>query len=72
MGREKFANARFSGERALFQIRNAHIEGSIFENGESPLKECSDIEVCCSVFKWKYPVWYSDEIAINNSFMNEM
>lgn len=72
MGREKFCSMRFSGERALFQKKSAIIEDSIFEDGESPLKECFDIEVHRSAFKWKYPIWYSNKIVLENCLLSEM
>ena len=32
-----------TGERALFASKDLHIEDSIFDDGESPLKESSNI-----------------------------
>ena len=34
-----------TGERALFASKDLHIEDSIFDDGESPLKESSNIAV---------------------------
>ena len=50
----------FTGERALFQGRDLKICDSIFEDGESPLKHSRDIELYGSMFRWKYPLWYSE------------
>ena len=72
MDKKKISNQRFSGERALFKGENLIIDSSIFEDGESPLKECNDIDVCCSLFKWKYPIWYSNRITVDKSLLNEM
>ena len=47
------------GERVLFQGRDLKIYDTIFDDGESPLKESQDIELYGSMFKWKYPLWYS-------------
>ena len=44
------------GERALFQGKNLKIYDTIFDDGESPLKESQDIELYGSMFKWKYPL----------------
>lgn len=52
-----------TGERALFQARNLEIYDSIFENGESPLKESRDIALYNSMFRWKYPLWYAQNIV---------
>ena len=51
-------DARLTGERALFMSRGLKIYDSIFDDGESPLKESRDIELYRSMFKWKYPLWY--------------
>ncbi len=57
----------FTGERALFHEQGLSINHSIFEDGESPLKESRHIEVEQSIFKWKYPFWYSKDVTIHNS-----
>ena len=59
---EKIKPGTYVGERALYNIHNALIEDSIFEDGESPLKECSDLVVKNCEFRWKYPMWYSKNI----------
>ncbi len=55
-----------TGERALFQARNMKITASTFADGESPLKESSDIDLYQSMFKWKYPLWYSRNITLRD------
>ena len=52
----------YSGERALFKAFEMTIKDTIFEAGESPLKESSNIELLGCMFKWKYPLWYSSNI----------
>ena len=52
----------FTGERALYDISNKEIYDSVFEDGESPLKECDHIRVLNSEFRYKYPLWYSHDI----------
>lgn len=52
-----------TGERALFHSSNLLIKDTIFEDGESPLKESSDIELLGCMFKWKYPLWYCNNIV---------
>ena len=61
----------FTGERALFAQKNLKITDSIFEAGESPLKESRDISLCGCIFKWKYPLWYSKNIEIENTTLLE-
>lgn len=55
-----------TGERALYMGRSLKIQDSIFAEGESPLKESQDIELYGSMFKWKYPLWYSKNITAKN------
>lgn len=52
-----------TGERALFGGEYLKIYDTIFDDGESPLKESHDIELYGSMFKWKYPLWYSKDIT---------
>lgn len=56
----------FTGERALFHSRDLMIADSTFSEGESPLKESRDIRLLGSLFKWKYPLWYGKNIALEN------
>ena len=56
----------FTGERALFAEEDAQISQSIFEDGESPLKESRHIDISDTIFRWKYPLWYSNQIKANN------
>lgn len=55
-----------TGERALFQGENLKITDTTFADGESPLKESSNIELYRSMFKWKYPLWYSRDIKLED------
>lgn len=64
---KKIKNGIFKGERALFNSNGLDIENSIFCDGESPLKESSNILLNNCTFKWKYPLWYCKEIKLYNS-----
>ena len=64
---KEYRNGTFVGERALYNVTDAAIYSSVFEDGESPLKECRNIEVRESVFKWKYPMWYSRDVKVYDS-----
>ncbi|MDA7027629.1 DUF3737 family protein [Bacillus sp. CLL-7-23] len=61
-----------TGERSLFKSRDLIIKNSIFADGESPLKESRDISIDHSIFKWKYPLWYCQNINVMNSSFLEM
>lgn len=61
-----------TGERALFMGKNLKIHDTVFENGESPLKESKDIELYGNMFKWKYPLWYSNNIQLKDCTLFEM
>lgn len=60
-----------SGERALFKSENIKVEDCVFADGESPLKESRNIEIDQSIFKWKYPLWYCQNIEMINSTLLE-
>jgi len=61
-----------TGERALFQGRDLRILDTTFADGESPLKESQNIELIGSMFKWKYPLWYSKNIFLRDCTLFEM
>lgn len=60
------------GERPLFAEQGLQVEESIFNEGESPLKESRDIRLKNSMFKWKYPLWYSENIVVEDCTWFEM
>lgn len=61
-----------TGERALFGSKDLKIYDTIFDNGESPLKESSDIEISGSMFRWKYPLWYCKNVSVKESIWFNM
>ncbi len=61
-----------TGERALYNTHNATIIDTTFDNGESPLKESSDLKIYNSIFKWKYPLWYSNNVYLKNTSLIEL
>ena len=61
----------FTGERALYNLKDTEIFDSTFEDGESPLKESKNIKLHNVIFKWKYPMWYSKDIYVENSCLLE-
>ena len=62
----------FTGERALFQGADLRIYDSIFDDGESPLKHSKNVELNGCSFKWKYPLWYSENITVRDCSVFEM
>lgn len=65
---KEFKNINYEGERCLFNLSDIKVSNCHFLNGESPLKECKNVEVNNSKFSWKYPIWYSSNVVVNNSY----
>ena len=55
----------FKEERALFDTHHLTISDCIFDKGESPLKECSDISLYNTQLCYKYPLWYCSNVSAN-------
>ena len=70
--KKELCQAYLTGERALFQGKNLRIVDTVFADGESPLKESRDIELFGCMFKWKYPLWYAENITARNCTWFEM
>lgn len=68
----KYKEQRFTGERALFQTKGAEISFCTFADGESPLKESSDLVIDNCLFQWKYPLWYCNNVKVTDSTVFEM
>ena len=66
---KELRNGKFEGERALFFAKDLAIYDSVFENGESPLKESRNIEIYKTSFRWKYPIWYSNDVKVSDSVL---
>ncbi len=64
-------NKVLEGERALFASSGADIRGCTFQNGESPLKESSDLKITNTRFSWKYPLWYCNRVEVTNTRLDE-
>ncbi len=61
-----------TGERALFHSDDLAVYDTIFEDGESPLKESSNISLKGCMFRWKYPLWYCNHIDVEKTSWFEM
>ena len=58
-------------ERALYRSSGLCVKDVIFDEGESPLKHSSNIELDHAIFRGKYPVWYSSDIDMHDSTVFE-
>ena len=70
MEKKKYLGGDYTGERALFMLKDAYLEGVTFHDGESPLKESANLEIVKCPFKWKYPIWYANNIIVKDSFLD--
>ncbi len=68
---KEFKNSVFTGERALFATRGGKIADCVFEDGESPLKESSELHITGTKFAWKYPLWYCRDVYVASSTLFE-
>ena len=63
---KKVTREFYTGERALFAVKGLHLVECTFDAGESPLKESSNLLLDNCLFKWKYPLWYGNDITLNS------
>ncbi len=61
-----------TGERALFREHDLTVKDTVFADGESPVKECKNIELYGCMFKWMYPLWYDKHVYLDNCTLFEM
>ena len=64
---QQIIGGEYTGERALFMLSDAEINGARFFDGESPLKESKNLKITNSSFEWKYPIWYANNVLVNKS-----
>ena len=69
---EEIREQILSGERSLFASCDLKISDCVFENGESPLKESRNIELDGTMFRWKYPLWYCNNVKVRDCTWFEM
>ena len=69
---KEYIQETFHGERALFASSDCRITDCVFEDGESPLKESKNIELTGSMFRWKYPLWYCQNVRADGCTWFEM
>ena len=63
---ETIKNQHFEGERPLFEVHDVRLEQVTIGEGESAIKECSNIEAEDCHFWGKYPFWHVHGFKINN------
>lgn len=61
-------NKEFGGERPLFESHNLRLEYVAILEGESGIKECSNIECDHCHFEGKYPLWHVEGSVISNCY----
>ena len=69
---EVIKNKIYNEERSLFSSSELEIYNTRFIEGESPLKESSNIYLEEVTFSYKYPLWYSKNIKGNRLILEEM
>ena len=58
----------YDGERPLYGIHDTKLINTTFGKGESPLKETANLALDGVLFTWKYPLWYSDQITVTDTY----
>lgn len=61
-------NESFGGERPLFESHDVRLQNITITDGESAIKECSNIEADDCKFYGKYPWWHVDGSKISNCY----
>lgn len=67
-------NQTFDMERALYGSKDILVKNCTFDgpaDGESAIKECTNVQVENSFFNLRYPFWHNHGLTINNSDMTE-
>lgn len=67
---ETIRNAEFGGERPLFESHDLRLENVIIREGESAIKECSNIEAVDCRFEGNYPFWHVHGFLIERCFFD--
>ncbi len=70
----KFENLTLDVERALYAVRSAEVINCRFDgpaDGESALKECSDVYLRGCYMNLRYPLWHVTGAVIENCEMTE-
>ena len=68
---EIISDKYFEGERPLFGCHDLRLERVTIGEGESAIKQCSDIEAEHCRFWGKYPFWHVDKFSIRHCQFDE-
>lgn len=69
-----YKNQQYDEERALYDVSDSEIINCVFDgeaDGESALKECSNITVDGCDFRLRYPLWHVRGAKISDSSMSD-
>ena len=75
MNKTTIENKSFDQERALYHLQHADIRNCVFAgpaDGESVLKESSDVSLYGCSFSLRYPLWHASAFAVENTKMDEL
>lgn len=67
---EVIKNKEFGGERPLFESHDLRLENVTIREGESALKECSNIEAVDCRFEGNYPFWHVHGFLIDRCYFD--
>lgn len=71
---KEIKNQHYETERSLYNQQGLHLVGCRFEgpsDGESPLKESSDILAESCYFDLRYPFWHDENVTLKNCTFTE-
>lgn len=64
------SDTEFGGERPLFESHDLRLENVIIREGESAIKECSNIEAVNCRFEGNYPFWHVHGFVIDRCYFD--
>lgn len=67
---EIIKDKEFGGERPLFETHNVRLENVTIREGESAVKECSNIEAFNCRFEGNYPFWHVHKFLIDRCYFD--
>lgn len=67
---ELIENKEFGGERPLFASHDLHLDNVTIREGESAIKECSNIKATRCRFEGNYPFWHVHGFTIEDCFFD--
>ena len=75
MQKQKIEKQSFDAERALYHLQHADLADCVFAgpaDGESVLKESSDVSLVRCRFSLRYPLWHVSAFSVEDSEMDEL